>query len=553
MFIQALEDLDENPTFPVEIPLVAKQSKNNAFHSLFKQLPLEEMLVEDFSCALQREILVQGRMYLTGAHICFHAAIFGWVTTVKIPLVEVIAVEKRTTALIFPNAIEIVTATQKYFFGSFIFRELAFNLIFALWKKACRATFMGGPGDALDIGSHRKLTIDPLQTSRPYPPLGKAGTCGDFQQDMSLDFLLRTPISGASELSAWKYDDERSKSFESVVSKWNIYETKQSSNNQNISTLSNSFNADQLTPNPMHHPRSLSDSSLNHANVVIAAQSLRRAASSTTLEETVHTRQNESSVLDCGCTHYDTIIITKHNISMRPTRLLDMTLGNKAVKSRGIIRWVVEKELQGTNFSSTPWAMKAGPIPFRDWEYRLPNQTRVAVRDTLVKHSPEHLVIQTRMSVVLPPSGTTVMVEFCICFSSGPQNRSRVLVSVNTEILKGSKQKITQSEQTAYSLVRQYWVCLNRRLDILITNKGKMPTAKYTLMNAERIQLLLLWVLLLGNLIVFGIVINWYFKKNTVRLGPISFEEMQEVWLHMESALSALEKGVQRSSLAKSP
>ncbi len=43
----------------------------------------------DYGCALQREILVQGRIYISENHICFHANIFGWVTDVrKAPTLE---------------------------------------------------------------------------------------------------------------------------------------------------------------------------------------------------------------------------------------------------------------------------------------------------------------------------------------------------------------------------------------------------------------------------------------------------------------------------------
>ncbi|KAI9137672.1 GRAM domain-containing protein, partial [Paraphysoderma sedebokerense] len=115
---------------------VAKQSKNQQFHSIFRSVPDQEFLIEDFSCALQKEILVQGRLYVSENHICFHASILGWITTVMVPFSDVIAIEKRVTALIFPNAIEVITERQKYFFASFIFRELAFNLLTSLWRKA---------------------------------------------------------------------------------------------------------------------------------------------------------------------------------------------------------------------------------------------------------------------------------------------------------------------------------------------------------------------------------------------------------------------------------
>lgn len=38
----------------------------------------------DYGCALQREILIQGRLYISENHICFHANIFGWITDVRL-------------------------------------------------------------------------------------------------------------------------------------------------------------------------------------------------------------------------------------------------------------------------------------------------------------------------------------------------------------------------------------------------------------------------------------------------------------------------------------
>jgi len=37
----------------------------------------------DYGCALQRDILIQGRIYISENHVCFHANIFGWVTDVS--------------------------------------------------------------------------------------------------------------------------------------------------------------------------------------------------------------------------------------------------------------------------------------------------------------------------------------------------------------------------------------------------------------------------------------------------------------------------------------
>jgi hypothetical protein len=85
---------------PVTGFAVASNKRNADFHELFRTIPEGDYLIEgvrnvgvspsmityacfsDYGCALQREILVQGRIYISENHICFHANIFGWVTDV---------------------------------------------------------------------------------------------------------------------------------------------------------------------------------------------------------------------------------------------------------------------------------------------------------------------------------------------------------------------------------------------------------------------------------------------------------------------------------------
>lgn len=77
--------------------------RNQEFHALFRSVPEDDMLIEgryghnetcfrltpsgnlssDYGCALQKEILVQGRIYISENHLCFNANIFGWVTNVS--------------------------------------------------------------------------------------------------------------------------------------------------------------------------------------------------------------------------------------------------------------------------------------------------------------------------------------------------------------------------------------------------------------------------------------------------------------------------------------
>ncbi|QLQ80917.1 hypothetical protein HG537_0E02720 [Torulaspora globosa] len=115
----------------------ANEKKNSEFHTLFKgtDVTQDEKLIADHNCALSRDILLQGKMYISDQHICFYSNILGWVSTVVIPFKEIVQIEKKTTAGIFPNGIVIDTLHTKYIFASFISRDATFDLITDVWNQ----------------------------------------------------------------------------------------------------------------------------------------------------------------------------------------------------------------------------------------------------------------------------------------------------------------------------------------------------------------------------------------------------------------------------------
>ncbi|KAI1651455.1 uncharacterized protein F4817DRAFT_131772 [Daldinia loculata] len=113
---------------------VASKKRNRDFHVLFKSVPDDDYLIEDYSCALQREILAHGRLYVSEGHLCFSSNIFGWVTTLVISFDEIVSVEKRSTALVFKNGLMISTLHAKHVFASFTSRDSTYDLIVNIWK-----------------------------------------------------------------------------------------------------------------------------------------------------------------------------------------------------------------------------------------------------------------------------------------------------------------------------------------------------------------------------------------------------------------------------------
>ncbi|XP_077697092.1 protein Aster-A isoform X1 [Eretmochelys imbricata] len=112
------------------------KQRNEDFRRIFKGLPESERLLVDYSCALQRDILLQGRLYLSENWLCFYSNIFRWETAISVPLREVKCLKKEKMAKLIPNAIQVCTAADKHFFTSFGARDRCFMLIFRLWQNA---------------------------------------------------------------------------------------------------------------------------------------------------------------------------------------------------------------------------------------------------------------------------------------------------------------------------------------------------------------------------------------------------------------------------------
>lgn len=113
----------------------ANKKRNQEFHKIFRSLPPNDFLLDDFSCALSKDILVQGRMYVSERNICFNSNILGWVTNLVISFDEIVGLEKRTTAVLFPNGIVVHSLHAKHVFASFISRDTVFEFLMSIWRQ----------------------------------------------------------------------------------------------------------------------------------------------------------------------------------------------------------------------------------------------------------------------------------------------------------------------------------------------------------------------------------------------------------------------------------
>ncbi|XP_066567440.1 GRAM domain-containing protein 2B isoform X2 [Amia ocellicauda] len=105
-------------------------SKTNAqYHKIFKEISKEELLRQSYTCALQKDILYQGKLFVSENWICFHSKVFGKDTKIAIPVTSVTLIKKTKTAILVPNALVIATTTDRHLFVSFLSRDTTYKFL----------------------------------------------------------------------------------------------------------------------------------------------------------------------------------------------------------------------------------------------------------------------------------------------------------------------------------------------------------------------------------------------------------------------------------------
>ncbi|PSS35807.1 Protein VASCULAR ASSOCIATED DEATH 1 like [Actinidia chinensis var. chinensis] len=128
-----LSNSSPNYSKDIDIQLLVSP-KSEEYRQLFR-LPPEEVLIQDYNCALQDNFLLQGHMYVFSHYICFYSNLFGFETKKVIHFHEITSLRRAKAAGIFPTAIEILAGEKKSFFTSFLSRDEAFKLISDGWSQ----------------------------------------------------------------------------------------------------------------------------------------------------------------------------------------------------------------------------------------------------------------------------------------------------------------------------------------------------------------------------------------------------------------------------------
>ncbi|KAK6098602.1 hypothetical protein MT418_000101 [Batrachochytrium dendrobatidis] len=118
---------------PDSVTVDMPSMKRNAdMHEIFPEMESDELLIEDYSCAWQKDLLLHGRLYITTKGLAFNAKII-WSYSNIIPYSDIISMEKKNVVGIIPSAIEVSTTTTKHFFATFLTRDTTLELATRIW------------------------------------------------------------------------------------------------------------------------------------------------------------------------------------------------------------------------------------------------------------------------------------------------------------------------------------------------------------------------------------------------------------------------------------
>ncbi|XP_018549812.1 GRAM domain-containing protein 2B isoform X2 [Lates calcarifer] len=141
-------------------------SKTNAqYHKLFKEVSKDELLKQSYTCALQKDMLYQGKMFVSDNWICFHSKVFGRDTKISIPVMSVTFIKKTKTALLVPNALVIETSSDQHVFVSFLSRNTTYKLLKSICihlevDKTCNSPVTSSCESSFRVNCPSSLPLD---------------------------------------------------------------------------------------------------------------------------------------------------------------------------------------------------------------------------------------------------------------------------------------------------------------------------------------------------------------------------------------------------------
>ncbi|CAM9815316.1 unnamed protein product [Lampetra fluviatilis] len=121
---------------PTSSAMMSLKKQESQYHKLFPSIPQQELLLETYSCALKKDFLYHGKMFISQNWICFHSRIIHKQLQVIIPMGSVRTIKKHRMVKLLPNALCLLTSDgTKYRFTSLMSRDTTYNHLHSLCKN----------------------------------------------------------------------------------------------------------------------------------------------------------------------------------------------------------------------------------------------------------------------------------------------------------------------------------------------------------------------------------------------------------------------------------
>ena len=118
-----------------------------------------ECLKGSFTCALEKDGIWVGKMFLMTTRLVFHGKMFNKQAQIVVEYKDMISVEKRNSAGIFPNALKICTSSRRHHFTSIIKRETCYSLIMMYWNASPESKFSKPKSSSTDMLARTEPTL----------------------------------------------------------------------------------------------------------------------------------------------------------------------------------------------------------------------------------------------------------------------------------------------------------------------------------------------------------------------------------------------------------
>ncbi|KAI9324857.1 hypothetical protein BDR26DRAFT_235684 [Obelidium mucronatum] len=171
----------------VSVPPRAPMRDNKEFHKIYPDIHISERLIEVYSCAdFRREVPLAGRLWVSSRHVCFSSV---FTSSITIEIRTITSIQKKSTIVIVPNAIQIEAASGSYFFASFFDRDSTYSILMQLWELNIqlpersfnnRARWLPSSmsaTNAIEPDLVRKSSLTSLQSFNVLPTQSKTELC----------------------------------------------------------------------------------------------------------------------------------------------------------------------------------------------------------------------------------------------------------------------------------------------------------------------------------------------------------------------------------------